>query len=57
MANKVLAQMKTLTRGIFIVSANLSDHLDEASIRRFDDMIYYDYKKPNKCYISSKISV
>ena len=34
--------------GILIASTNLVDHLDQASIRRFDIKIYFDYLLPEQ---------
>ena len=40
--NEMLSQMESFD-GIFVASTNFADHLDEASLRRFDLKIRFDY--------------
>ena len=47
--NELLVQMESFN-GIFIASTNLIDTIDEASIRRFDLKIYFDYLPPEVAY-------
>ena len=42
MVNEMLTQMETF-EGVFIASTNRFDHLDEASLRRFDLSIKFDF--------------
>jgi SpoVK/Ycf46/Vps4 family AAA+-type ATPase len=44
--NEMLTQMENF-EGIFIASTNLFDNLDEASLRRFDMAIKFDFVKPD----------
>ena len=44
--NAMLVEMESFD-GIFIASTNLFGNLDEASLRRFDMSIKFDYMKPN----------
>lgn len=44
--NEMLTQMENFD-GIFIASTNLFDNLDEASLRRFDMAIKFDFVKPD----------
>ena len=48
--NEMLTQMESFG-GIFIASTNLMDSLDEASLRRFDLKIHFDYLKPNQAWV------
>jgi len=48
--NEMLTQMDSF-RGVFIASTNLFERLDEASLRRFDSALRFDYLK----YESAKI--
>jgi SpoVK/Ycf46/Vps4 family AAA+-type ATPase len=43
----MLTQMESY-QGLFIASTNLMQDLDEASIRRFDLKIHFDYLKPQQ---------
>lgn len=43
--NEMLTQMENFT-GVFIASTNLFQNLDEASLRRFDMAIKFDFLKP-----------
>lgn len=45
--NELLTQMERF-EGIFICSTNLMDNLDQASLRRFDLKIKFDYLKPDQ---------
>ena len=45
--NELLTQMERY-EGIFICSTNLMDNLDQASLRRFDLKIKFDYLKPEQ---------
>ncbi len=45
--NEMLTQMESY-QGLFIASTNLMQDLDEASIRRFDLKIHFDYLKPQQ---------
>ncbi len=45
--NELLTQMERF-EGIFICSTNLMDNLDQASLRRFDLKIKFDYLKPEQ---------
>ncbi len=45
--NELLTQMERF-EGIFVCSTNLMDNLDQASLRRFDLKIKYDYLKPEQ---------
>lgn len=40
--NELLTQMEAF-KGVFVASTNLVDRLDEASLRRFDIKIFFDY--------------
>lgn len=44
--NEMLTQMDNF-RGVFIASTNLFESLDEASLRRFDSALKFDFMKPN----------
>lgn len=48
--NELLTQME-LFQGLFICSTNLIDNLDNASIRRFDFKIGFDYLKPSQAWL------
>jgi SpoVK/Ycf46/Vps4 family AAA+-type ATPase len=43
MVNEFLQQMEAFDDGIFIVTTNLMDRLDEATLRRFDLKVAFDY--------------
>jgi SpoVK/Ycf46/Vps4 family AAA+-type ATPase len=43
--NEMLTQMETF-EGLFVATTNLIDRLDEASLRRFDAKICFDYLRP-----------
>jgi SpoVK/Ycf46/Vps4 family AAA+-type ATPase len=45
--NELLTQMERF-EGIFVCSTNLMDNLDQASLRRFDLKIKFDYLKPEQ---------
>ncbi len=45
--NELLTQMERF-EGIFVCSTNLMDNLDQASLRRFDLKIKFDYLKPDQ---------
>lgn len=45
--NEMLTQMESFS-GLFIASTNLMDNLDEASLRRFDCKIHFDYLLPKQ---------
>ncbi|MCK5725817.1 MAG: ATP-binding protein [Thiotrichaceae bacterium] len=45
--NELLTQMERF-EGIFICSTNLMDNLDQASLRRFDLKVKFDYLKPEQ---------
>ncbi len=45
MVNELLVQMESFA-GIFIASTNLYDRLDEASLRRFDLVLKFDFLRP-----------
>lgn len=45
--NEMLTQMESFS-GLFIASTNLMDNLDEASLRRFDCKIHFDYLLPQQ---------
>jgi len=45
--NELLTQMEQF-EGIFVCSTNLMDNLDQASLRRFDLKIKFDYLKPEQ---------
>ena len=47
--NELLTQMESF-EGIFIMSTNLKDDLDSASLRRFDFKICFDYLKPDQSW-------
>jgi SpoVK/Ycf46/Vps4 family AAA+-type ATPase len=47
--NELLTQMEQF-EGIFICSTNLMDNLDQASLRRFDLKIKFDYLKPTQAW-------
>ena len=44
--NEMLTQMESFN-GVFLASTNLFEHLDEASLRRFDLALKFDYLKPD----------
>lgn len=44
--NEMLTQMESF-QGIFIASTNLFENLDEASLRRFDLAVKFDFMKPH----------
>lgn len=48
--NELLVQMEVY-KGIFIASTNLMQHLDAASLRRFEFKIKFDYMKPQQAWI------
>lgn len=48
--NEMLTQMEQFD-GIFIASTNLFENLDEASLRRFDIALKFDYLKPESASI------
>jgi len=53
--NELLVQMETFN-GLFIASTNLMNHLDSASLRRFDFKIKFDYMKPQqRCKMFSQV--
>jgi len=43
--NEMLTQMESFN-GVFVASTNLLEHLDEASLRRFDVALKFDYVRP-----------
>ncbi len=45
--NEMLTQMESF-EGIFVATTNLMDRLDEASLRRFDAKIAFDYLRPGQ---------
>ena len=45
--NEMLTQIETFP-GILIASTNFLDHLDPASLRRFDLKLHFDYLKPTQ---------
>ncbi len=45
--NELLTQMERF-EGVFVCSTNLMDNLDQASLRRFDLKIKFDYLKPEQ---------
>jgi SpoVK/Ycf46/Vps4 family AAA+-type ATPase len=45
MVNEMLTQMERF-KGVFIASTNLMDGLDQASLRRFDLKLKFDYLRP-----------
>jgi ATP-dependent 26S proteasome regulatory subunit len=45
--NEMLTQIESFS-GILIASTNLIDHLDPASLRRFDLKIHFDYLRPEQ---------
>ncbi len=45
MVNEMLVQMESFD-GIFIASTNIFDRLDEASLRRFDLVVRFDFLRP-----------
>jgi SpoVK/Ycf46/Vps4 family AAA+-type ATPase len=45
--NEMLTQMESFSR-VFIASTNLMDGLDQASLRRFDLKVRFDYLKPEQ---------
>ena len=47
--NELLTRMERY-QGVFICSTNLMDDLDEASVRRFDMKIRFDWMKPNQAW-------
>lgn len=47
--NEMLTQMESF-QGVFIASTNLFKSLDEASLRRFDMTIKFDYSKPEPAW-------
>lgn len=47
--NEMLTQMENFN-GVFIASTNLFQNLDEASLRRFDMAIKFDYLKPDAAW-------
>lgn len=47
--NEMLTQMESF-QGVFIASTNLFDNLDEASLRRFDLSIKFDFMKPDTAW-------
>lgn len=47
--NELLTQMERF-EGIFVCSTNLMDNLDDASLRRFDLKIKFDYLKPEQSW-------
>ena len=47
--NEMLTQMESFP-GVFIASTNLFQNLDEASLRRFDMAIKFDYLKPEAAW-------
>ncbi|VAW57153.1 hypothetical protein MNBD_GAMMA07-2429, partial [hydrothermal vent metagenome] len=47
--NELLVQMEVF-KGIFIASTNLMQHLDAASLRRFEFKIKFDFMKPQQAW-------
>lgn len=47
--NEMLTQMENF-QGVFIASTNLFENLDEASLRRFDMAIKFDFLKPESAW-------
>ena len=48
--NEMLTQMESFA-GIFIASTNLADGLDQASLRRFDLKMKFDYMRPEQSWL------
>lgn len=48
--NELLTQMERF-EGLFLCSTNLMDQLDEASLRRFDLKIRFDWLKPEQAWV------
>lgn len=49
LVNELLTQMEQF-EGIFVISTNLMDNLDAASLRRFDFKIKFDYMRPEQAW-------
>lgn len=47
--NELLTQMESF-EGIFIISTNLMENLDAASLRRFDFKVKFDYMRPEQSW-------
>ncbi|MBT4080454.1 MAG: ATP-binding protein [Gammaproteobacteria bacterium] len=47
--NELLTQMESFD-GVFILSTNLMETLDSATLRRFDFKIHLDHMKPEQCW-------
>jgi SpoVK/Ycf46/Vps4 family AAA+-type ATPase len=46
LVNEFLQQMEAFDRGIFVATTNLMDRLDEATLRRFDLKVCFEYLRP-----------
>ena len=49
MVNEMLTQMESFS-GVFLVSTNLMSNLDQASLRRFDLKVKFDFLKPEQAW-------
>lgn len=49
LVNEMLTQMEAFP-GVFIASTNLMDGLDQASLRRFDIKVQFDFLKPDQAF-------